>query len=271
MKINMRKIFIISIFALCIVAINLAVFFKITETSDEGKREEQELNIDTVLMVENFNKIFDNQINYQNNNINIRKVDSDKELVYTSYKCQEEANNKYIVNVNIPNLNINHENAEKINKEINSLFYNKVIDILTKTERYTIYNVQYKAYVNDNIVSLVIIATLKEGENAQREIIKTYNYNLTSNSNLNLSEVVEYRQLSKEKVQNKIYETIKIASENAKVYNELGYTKFLRNINDKMYKMENTTVFFMGEEKALYILYPYGNLNYTSEKDLLVI
>lgn len=271
MKINMRKIFIISIFILCIVAINLAVFFKITETSDEGKRKEQELNIDTARMTENFNKIFDNQINYQNNNINITKKDSDKELVYTGYKCQEEVNNQYMVNVNIPNLNINHENAEKINQEINSLFYNKVIAILDKTEHYTIYNVQYKAYVNDNILSFVIMATLKEGENAQREIIKTYNYNLASNSNLSLNEVLEYRRLDKENVQDKIYKTIKIASENAKTYNELGYTKFLRNINDRMYKIENTTVFFIGEGKAVYILYPYGNLNYTSETDLLVI
>lgn len=270
MKINLRKVFIISVLALCIIAINLAVFFKITETSDNNDGAE-ELIIDTALLTENFNKIFDNQINYQNNNVNIIKKDSTKELVYTSYTKQEDLPNYYMLNVNIPNLNINNENADKINAEINSLFYNKAINILAEIDNYTVYNVQYKAYVNDNILSLVIRATLKEGENPQRQIIKTYNYNLISNSNLNLIEVLEYRRLDKEKVQNKIYEIIKTASENAKTYNDLGYNKFLRNINESMYKIENTTVFFMGEGKALYILYPYGNSNYTSETDLLVI
>lgn len=270
MKGNLRKIFIIGILILCIIAINLAVFFKMTEKSDKNNGE-QEVIIDTATLTENFNKIFDNQINYQDNNISVTKKDSTRELVYTSYNNQEEVANHYMLNVNIPNLNINNPTAEKINEEINSLFYNKAINILAKTENYTVYNVQYKAYVNDNIVSLVIVATLKEGENAQREIIKTYNYNLALNSNLNLKEVLEYRQLSKENVQDKINETIKIASENAKTYNELGYTKFLRNINDSMYKIENSKVFFLGEGKALYILYPYGNSNYTSETDLLVI
>ena len=270
MKGNLRKIFIIGILILCIIAINLAVFFKMTEKSDKNNGE-QEVIIDTAMLTENFNKIFDNQINYQDNNISVTKKDSTRELVYTSYNNQEEVANHYMLNVNIPNLNINNPTAEKINEEINSLFYNKAINILAKTENYTVYNVQYKAYVNDNIVSLVIVATLKEGENAQREIIKTYNYNLALNSNLNLKEVLEYRQLSKENVQDKINETIKIASENAKTYNELGYTKFLRNINDSMYKIENSKVFFLGEGKALYILYPYGNSNYTSETDLLVI
>lgn len=270
MKFNLRKVFITSILVICIIAINLAVFFKITEMSDNNDGA-KELIIDTAMLNENFNKIFDNQINYQNNNTNVLKKDSTKELVYTSYNNQEEVTNKYMLNVNIPNLNISNENAEKINEEIKSLFYNKTINILSKTEIYTVYNVKYKAYVNDNIVSLVIVATLKEGENPQREIIKTYNYNLISNSNLNLSEILQYRQLLKEKVQNKIYETITLASENAKTYNELGYNKFQRNVNASMYKIENTTVFFIGEGKALYILYPYGNSNYTSEIDLLVI
>ena len=28
--------------------------------------------------------------------------------------------------------------------------------------------------------------------------------------------------------------------------------------DDKIYKLENTTVYFLGENKALYIIYPYG-------------
>lgn len=270
MNFNLRRIFIITILVICVVAINMAVFFQITKKSKDTS-DKQEIVIDTVALTENFNKIFDNTIDYQDNSINISRKDNTQELVYTSYTNQEELGGYYKLNINIPCLNINNSVADNINEEINSLFYNKATNILAMTEQYTVYNVKYKAYINDNILSLIISATLKEGENAQREIIKTYNYNLSSNENLNINEVLEYRQISKEYTQNKIYETIKIASENANKYNELGYSKFLRDINDDMYKIENTRTYFIGENKAIYILYPYGNLNYTSELDLLVI
>ena len=77
--------------------------------------------------------------------------------------------------------------------------------------------------------------------------------------------------MQEKEVQSKIIETIKLASNNANIYKELGYNKYLRNVNDSMYKIENTKVYFLGENKALYIIYPYGNSNYTSELDLLVI
>lgn len=270
MNFNARKIFIISILAICVIAINLAVYFQITK-KPAVKEEEGEVIIDTALLTENFNNIFDNQINYQNNNVTSGKIDNTKELIYTSYINNEKIENSYELNVNIPYLNQNSDSAQKINEEINNLFYKKVEGILVKTDKYTVYNVKYKAYVNDNILSLVISSTLKEGNNPQREIMKTYNYNLSSNDELNIEQILEYRKVSAKYAQSKINETIKLASENANKYKELGYNKYLRNINDEMYKVENTSVYFLGENKALYIIYAYGNSNYTSEIDLLVI
>ena len=60
---------------------------------------------------------------------------------------------------------------------------------------------------NANILSMIISATLKEGDNAQREIIKTYNYNLSSNEKLTINEVLEYRNLSSNYVQSEILKT----------------------------------------------------------------
>lgn len=269
MNFNARKIFIISVLAICIIAINLAVYFQIT--NKPKKEEKDEIIIDTALLTENFNNIFDNKIDYQNNNNIIEKEDIQKELIYTSYANQDILENSYDFNINIPYLNINSDTAKKINQEINSLFYEKAINILADTSQKTIYNVKYKSYVNDNILSLIISATLKEGNNAQRVIIKTYNYNLSSDSELGIKEILQYRNVSETYAQNKINETIKNASENVNKYIELGYNKYLRNINDSIYKLENATVYFIGENKALYIIYPYGNSHYTSEIDLLVI
>lgn len=272
MRIDARKIFVISVLAICVIAINLGVYFEITKTSKENNNEKrEEIVIDTALLTENFNNIFDNQINYQENNIDIQKQDNTKELVYTSYTSQETQDKTYELNVNIPYLNLNNDVAKSINEEINNLFHTKAINILANISENTIYSVKYKAYINDNILSLIISATLKEGDNAQRIIMKTYNYNLSSNSKLDIKDVLQYRGISDEYAQRKIKETIKVASDDANKYKELGYNKYLRNTNDKMYKLENTTVYFIGENKAIYIIYPYGNLSYTSEIDLLVI
>lgn len=270
MKINYRKIFVITILVICVIAVNLAVYSQITK-KQKNKNEDSEEIIDTVELTENFNNIFDNKLDYQNNTISANKTNNEKDLVYSNYITKEKTENSYNINVNIPVININTENAGKINAEINNIFYKKLSNILTNTNSNTIYSVNYKAYINDNILSLVISSTLKEGNNPQREIIKTYNYNLSSNDILDIKQTLEYRGLSSQYVQNKINETIKTASDNANKYKELGYNKYLRNINDNMYKIENTSVYFLGENKALYILYPYGNANYTSEVDLLVI
>ena len=270
-EINLRKIFIIGILVICIIAINLAVYSVITAKPKESPEKEETTIVDRVALTENFAKIFDNGIDYQGNTVNIDKKEDLKELIYTSYSNQEELENKYKLDVNIPCLNINSTVVDNINAEINNLFYNKAHNILVNVNQYTIYTVKYKVYVNDNILSIIISATLKEGDNAQREIIKTYNYNLSSNSTLNINAVLEYRKLSNDYVQAEISKVIKAASENSEIYNGLGYSKYIRDIDDEMYKVQNTNVYFIGENKALYIIYPYGNTNYTSELDLLVI
>lgn len=266
---NSRKIFVITVLILCIIAINFAVYFGITHKSK--KDYIQEKVYDTVLLTEEFTNIFDNQINYQNSDSNIEKKDNTQELVYTSYINQEKVEKYYELNVNIPCINIDNETANKTNEEINSLFYNKAIDIINKKYENSIYSVKYKAYLNDNILSLIISATLKEGNKAQRLIIKTYNYNLTTNENVNLLELLSYRNISKEYAQNKINEEIKLASAEANRYKELGYNKYSRDENNNMYNLANTTVYFLGENKSIYIIYPYGNSNYTSELDLIII
>ncbi len=269
---NWRKVFVISIIVICILCINLAVYLKIIEKDDKTQKGE-EVIIDTVALTENFANIFDNKIDYQNNNIaSINKKDFTKELVYTIYTKQEKQDGRYDINANIPYININNNNIENINKEIENIFYNKVNNIVLETEnKETIYNVKYKAYVNDNILSLVISSELKEGTNSQRLIIKTYNYNISSNEVLDINQVLNYRTLTTEMVQNKINEVIKESAQTSSTYQELGYNKYIRDLNDDIYKVENTKVFFLGEGKSLYILYPYGNSNYTTELDLVVM
>ena len=56
---KLRKIFVIGIIGICVLCINLAVFFKFTER-DKSVNKKEEVIVDTVELAENFNNIFDN-------------------------------------------------------------------------------------------------------------------------------------------------------------------------------------------------------------------
>ena len=64
-------------------------------------------------------------------------------------------------------------------------------------------------------------------------------------------------------------EITKLSKQNASFANQ-GYNVYVRNPNDDMYKLENTPNFFLGKNKTLYLVYAYGNNDYTSETDLII-
>ena len=125
--------------------------------------------------------------------------------------------------------------------------------------------------MNSNILSLIIKATLKEGSNPQRVIIQTYNYNISTNQEVTLTELIQIKGISllgvSETIKNRIEEENKQAES---LQNAIGQDMYKRDLNGNIYKLENINYYFLGEENYLYILYPYGNSNYTSEIDIVV-
>ena len=50
-----------------------------------------------------------------------------------------------------------------------------------------------------------------------------------------------------------------------------GYSvDFSRDLSSGIYSVEKSTTFFLGEDEKLYIIYAYGNQNYTSEMDVVL-
>ena len=45
---------------------------------------------------------------------------------------------------------------------------------------------------------------------------------------------------------------------------------YKRDLNNAMYVTDNVTNFFMGKDGQIYIVYAYGNTNYTSETDVII-
>ncbi len=275
MEIKIRNICFAIIILICIFALTYGIYHQIF--GDQNT----EINIvepGTVIAPEvDFDDLFDNSMNYQEYTgaDYINKIKPDAEAVYTIYSMNEIFGDKYEIHANIPAINVNQENVRNIDREILNIFYNKLNSIISNAEKdntaFTIYTVNYTAYLNENILSLVIKANLKEGDNAQRVIIQTYTYNLSTNKQIDLKEMLEIKGKSVDAVQKDIKDRIQEYINYANNMSSLGYDTFKRNINDQMYNVDNSSNYLLGPNGKIYIIYAYGNSNYTSEHDVVVI
>ena len=227
------------------------------------RTEEEEANLKA-----NFENIFDNQIE-DKGEYKIQKIKQDENLVYTNY-TKEEKNEKHEINVNLPYININNEETDNFNKEIENTFKGKAEEILKDSNQNIIYIVKYKAYVENNILSLVIYSDLKQNASAQRVIVQTFNFDLKENKKLTLEDIINSFDLKKADVQNKINTYIQKEQKKSEDLIKLGYNIFSRDINSDIYKVENASEYFVYNNN-IYIIFAYGNNKMTSEKDIVII
>ena len=216
----------------------------------------------------NFENIFDNQIE-DKGEYKIQKIKQDENLVYTNY-TKEEKNEKHEIDVNLPYININNEETDNFNKEIENTFKGKAEEILKDSNQNIIYIVKYKAYVENNILSLVIYSDLKQNTSAQRVIVQTFNFDLKENKKLTLEDIIDSFDLKKADVQNKINTDIQKEQKKSEDLIKLGYNIFSRDINSDIYKVENASEYFVYNNN-IYIIFAYGNNKMTSEKDIVII
>ena len=217
------------------------------------------------------NSLFTNEIiSNDYDETNLQKRDASKGIVYSAYDIQKQEGN-YELDVHLPVININDSVATDFNKMTQSIFANKASEILNNkyTEK-VIYSVDYISYVNDNILSLVIKSTLKQGNNPQRVIVQAYNYNLETGEKVQLVDVLAKRNIIQSDCQNKIHEIVTKAQEEAQVLVQSGYTVYNRNLSDSMYQISNISTIFLGKNEELYIIFAYGNQNFTSEMDVVL-
>lgn len=264
-----QLIIIIGVILVCSIAIAIGIYAQVTN-SKITKTKEEKIEANYEDLKNNFDTIFTNTVNKEGAiNVENANVNYD-ELIETKYNVNEKKETKYSIVAKIPLFKKETETTKKINQEIFNTFGGKIVDIITNSNTDTIYNLGYVGYINDNILSLVIKCTLKEGTKAQRTIIQTYNYNIDEDRIVTLDEIMQKRNLDKEKVQNQITQEItKLSKQNASFANQ-GYNVYVRNPNDDIYKVENTPNFFLGKNKTLYLVYAYGNNDYTSETDLVI-
>lgn len=273
-KNNKLKIFYILILVVCIIAVMVTVVIQVSggeQTISSGKLPElTESEIDK--HKNDFYNIFQNKVNYlENNSYKISKVEANEEIIYVGYHNNESKINDFELDVNIPYININNNIIEKFNTQIKETFEKKAKSILNSQNNNVIYTVNYSAYVSNNILSLIVRSTLKEGSNPQRDIIQTYNYNLTTQKEYTIDEMLEIKGITKKEANQKIKGEIKKAQEKSEELQKLGYSTYARDYTSDMYSINNVTEYFIGKDNALYIIYAYGNENNTNEMDVVVM
>lgn len=284
MSANKRTIMYVVIAVICVIAIIIAVYYqffaeKVVTESQVNQITNTVINTNSNeksqadLLLE-FNKLFTNELYKQKNSTDdIKKITGleDEEIIYTAYDIVEKKDEKYEINVKLPAVNISGNVVAEFNNTTQSIFADKTSSILLETTGlYTIYNVEYVSYINNNILSLVIKSTLKEGNSAQRIIVQTYNYNLETGKKVTLNEILEAQEIDIDDVNDKIAEEVKQAKEQAEtISGALGQSVYKRDLNNAMYLTNNVSTFFIGENGQIYIIFPYGNNNTTSEIDII--
>lgn len=273
-KIPKRRIIIyIAVAIICIIAITVVIGVQIlgNDVIDNmfginkiTKRSEEE---ETTLKT-NFENIFDNQVE-DKGEYKIQKINQNEKIVYTDYS-KEDKTEKHEISVNLPSINIKNDDVENFNKEIENTFGGKSEEILKSSNQNTIYTVKYKAYVENNILSLIIYSDLKQNTSAQRVIIQTFNFDLKENKKLSLEDILNSFSLNKNEVQNKINIDIQKEQKKTEDLIKLGYNVFSRDTKSEIYKVENITEYFVYNNN-IYIIFAYGNDKMTSEKDIVII
>lgn len=273
-KVRKRDIVIYTIcIIICVVALTVAVTVQVLGENVTNKVfHANKLQIaseeEQVKLRADFENMFTNEFTGQIENA--EKKDESKNFVYTTYDNQDTVQGNYTLDVHIPNFNIKDETLEQINNKITTEYKQKVNQILNNNGSQIIYSVEYNSYVENDILFLIIRSNLKESNNAQKQMIYTYNYDLKNKKVIDINDVIEKLKYNKNDVEKAIQNYIEIQENNSKSLKNLGYGIYVRNSKDNMYKIENTKQFFIKNGK-LYIIYPYGNTTATTEMDIVII
>jgi len=244
-----KKLLIIIIPAIILLILTIVIIFMMDKPEPIIETEE----IDVEQLRTDFDHIFNNNEN---------------EFVVSQIHIEDEKNGIFDMSVNIPRLNIEGETAEKINNEINQIFINKLMKVGNESSIYTILKIDFSTEINDDILSLAIKCVLKEGANPQRTIIKTYNYDLNENKEVEIDDLI--KDDKKDEIQKQIEKKIENEIKRENTIVEQGYNVYRRDLESDIYKLENATEFYIGKDNVLYIIYCYGNNSYTSETDLII-
>lgn len=272
-----KILFFLVLFLVCVIALCIGIyaqfFYKYSDTDAlmlginiGAKKTEEEINI----LKSNFTMMFDNSLKINSENVKVAKIDPNRDIVYVGYELINRDENYYDVNAEIPIININTEAAKLINQEIKVEFYDKANAVMRTKNGYTNYTVTYCAFINEDVLSIAVKSSLKEQDKAEKVVVKTYNYALTTAKKVTFEELIKLKETTYDEVQNIINTDVQKAYTNAKIISETFGDLYERDLKSDVYKVENTENYFLTQDGYVYVVYAYGNKDYTNEMDIII-
>ena len=93
---------------------------------------------------------------------------------------------------------------------------------------------------------------------------------MSINNVLESNELLVGKGLTLENIQTTINDEVKKAYNNAKIIAENYGTLYERDLKSDIYNIEKTQNFFLTQDGYIYIVYAYGNNDYTNEMDIII-
>ena len=109
----------------------------------------------------------------------------------------------------------------------------------------------------------------KTKENNQELIPQDFDLNKYNEKVLE-RDLIKYKETSVQEVQAIIDKDIRNAYNNAKIIAEQYGSLYERDLSSDIYKVEKATTFFLTQEGYVYVVYAYGNNDYTNEMDVII-
>lgn len=272
-----KIIFFVVLVLICILALSIGIyaqfFYKYAATDpfligiNLGAEKTKE---EYALLEANFNGLFTNELKVNSDNLNVNKIQGNSDVIYTGYDLKNEDETYYSIDLKLPVININTSNVKEINQKIKTDFHEKANSYMRQKEMNVVYSVDYAAYINEQIISIVVKASLKEGDNPEKIIVKTYNYNILEDKEVTLEDLIKYKGTDISFVQDTINAEIKTAYDNAVIISEQFGLMYERDLKSDIYKVENTENYFLTQDGYVYIVYSYGNNEYTNVVDVII-
>ena len=214
------------IIAFCIIAIIVGVNAQFFSTKEND--EIPDINISNVVSVDEevdisnkFMQLFDNKLPQFKEYDNVKKMDLNKNYVYIYSENPQLPNGpytkkldgKYDIVAYLPVFNINSEVTNNFNNITMNYFVKMMNDVITNSVANTSLTISFTANVNDNILSVAIIAKLKEGDKPQKIMIQGYNYDLINNKEIKVADVLTKNKVDVATANSKIEKVIKAIRE----------------------------------------------------------
>ena len=274
-----KIIFFVVILLICIVSLCIGIysqfFYKYSATDpfligiNLGAEKTKE---EYAALEATFNSVFTNELKINNDKvaIDVVKIQGNNDIVYTGYNVKNEDETYYSVDVKVPIINIDTDVAKNLNSKIKQDFYDPTTNYMRQKDKNVVYKVDYAAYINNHILSIVVRASLKDGEQPEKIIVKTYNYSILDSKEVTIDDLIKYKGVAKEVIQKTVKDEIKTAHDEAIIIAEQFGKMYERDLNSGMYLLDNTENYFLTQDGYVYLVYSYGNNEYTNVVDVII-